>query len=63
MCIYWLLINGIPVDRSDKLRWMCALTPNRRTRFMSTSAHQPGETEYEINTESFPQYADVEILM
>ncbi|KAM7399920.1 hypothetical protein PAMP_019156 [Pampus punctatissimus] len=27
---------------SDKLRWICALTPNRRTRFMSTSAHQPG---------------------
>ncbi|TNN62638.1 Ephexin-1 [Liparis tanakae] len=27
---------------SDKLRWMCALTPNRRTRFMSTSAHQQG---------------------
>ncbi|XP_042563184.1 ephexin-1-like [Clupea harengus] len=26
---------------SDKLRWMCALTPNRRTRFLSTSAHQP----------------------
>ncbi|XP_044058212.1 ephexin-1 isoform X2 [Siniperca chuatsi] len=26
---------------SDKLRWMCALTPNRRTRFMSTGAHQP----------------------
>ncbi|CAK6980532.1 ephexin-1 isoform X1 [Scomber scombrus] len=26
---------------SDKLRWMCALTPNRRTRFMSTSAQQP----------------------
>nr|XP_004572534.2 ephexin-1 [Maylandia zebra] len=26
---------------SDKLRWICALTPNRRTRFMSTSAHQP----------------------
>ncbi|XP_034723516.1 ephexin-1 isoform X2 [Etheostoma cragini] len=26
---------------SDKLRWMCALTPKRRTRFMSTSAHQP----------------------
>ncbi|XP_075871144.1 ephexin-1 isoform X1 [Nelusetta ayraudi] len=25
---------------SDKLRWMCALTPNRRTRFMSTGAHQ-----------------------
>uniref|UniRef100_A0A672FI29 Ephexin-1-like n=1 Tax=Salarias fasciatus TaxID=181472 RepID=A0A672FI29_SALFA len=25
---------------SDKLRWICALTPNRRTRFMSTSAHQ-----------------------
>ncbi|XP_061923821.1 ephexin-1 isoform X1 [Entelurus aequoreus] len=24
---------------SDKLRWMCALTPNRRTRFMSTCAH------------------------
>ncbi|XP_010778048.1 ephexin-1-like [Notothenia coriiceps] len=30
-----------PVHRSDKLRWMCTLTPNRRTRFMSTSAHQP----------------------
>uniref|UniRef100_A0A671X4A7 Neuronal guanine nucleotide exchange factor n=1 Tax=Sparus aurata TaxID=8175 RepID=A0A671X4A7_SPAAU len=28
-------------QESDKLRWMCALTPNRRTRFMSTSAHQP----------------------
>ncbi|XP_028319570.1 ephexin-1 [Gouania willdenowi] len=26
---------------SDKLRWMCALTPSRRTRFMSTSSHQP----------------------
>nr|XP_057936589.1 ephexin-1 [Doryrhamphus excisus] len=26
---------------SDKLRWMCALTPNRRTRFTSTSAHEP----------------------
>ncbi|KAM3616670.1 uncharacterized protein V6R79_021510 [Siganus canaliculatus] len=26
---------------SDKLRWMCTLTPNRRTRFMSTSTHQP----------------------
>lgn len=26
---------------SGKLRWMCALTPNRRTRFMSTSTHQP----------------------
>ncbi|XP_035242523.1 ephexin-1 [Anguilla anguilla] len=26
---------------SDKLRWICALTPNRRTRFASTSAHQP----------------------
>uniref|UniRef100_A0AAZ3RX54 Neuronal guanine nucleotide exchange factor n=1 Tax=Oncorhynchus tshawytscha TaxID=74940 RepID=A0AAZ3RX54_ONCTS len=26
---------------SDKLRWICALTPNRRTRFMSTSARQP----------------------
>ncbi|XP_077422592.1 ephexin-1 isoform X1 [Vanacampus margaritifer] len=25
---------------SDKLRWICALTPNPRTRFMSTSAHQ-----------------------
>ncbi|KAM9813108.1 ephexin-1 isoform 1-T1 [Syngnathus typhle] len=25
---------------SDKLRWMSALTPNPRTRFMSTSAHQ-----------------------
>ncbi|XP_040902869.1 ephexin-1 [Toxotes jaculatrix] len=29
------------ISMSDKLRWMCALTPNRRTRFMSTSAHQP----------------------
>ncbi|XP_067221424.1 ephexin-1 [Chanodichthys erythropterus] len=26
---------------SDKLRWIYALTPNRRTRFLSTSAHQP----------------------
>ncbi|XP_048836183.1 ephexin-1 [Brienomyrus brachyistius] len=26
---------------SEKLRWICALTPNRRTRFLSTSAHQP----------------------
>ncbi|XP_062843795.1 ephexin-1 [Trichomycterus rosablanca] len=26
---------------SEKLRWMCALTPNRRTRFLSTSAHMP----------------------
>uniref|UniRef100_A0A8C8EKF5 Neuronal guanine nucleotide exchange factor n=1 Tax=Oncorhynchus tshawytscha TaxID=74940 RepID=A0A8C8EKF5_ONCTS len=26
---------------SDKLRWICALTPNRRTRFMSTSAPSP----------------------
>ncbi|KAJ7990556.1 hypothetical protein DPEC_G00301620 [Dallia pectoralis] len=25
---------------SDKLRWICALTPNRRTRFMTTSTHQ-----------------------
>ncbi|CAL8360228.1 unnamed protein product [Merluccius merluccius] len=25
---------------SDKLRWICAMTPHRRTRFMSTSAHQ-----------------------
>ncbi|XP_057694647.1 ephexin-1 isoform X2 [Corythoichthys intestinalis] len=25
---------------SDKLRWMSALTPNPRTRFMSSSAHQ-----------------------
>ncbi|KAJ0022370.1 hypothetical protein NQD34_009860 [Periophthalmus magnuspinnatus] len=25
---------------SDKLRWMYALTPSRRTRFMSTSTHQ-----------------------
>ncbi|KAM9733192.1 ephexin-1 isoform 2-T2 [Menidia menidia] len=28
-------------NMSEKLRWMCALTPNRRTRFMSTSSHQP----------------------
>ncbi|XP_055053234.1 ephexin-1 [Misgurnus anguillicaudatus] len=26
---------------SDKLRWIYALTPNRRTRFLSTSAQQP----------------------
>ncbi|XP_039527075.1 ephexin-1 isoform X2 [Pimephales promelas] len=26
---------------SDKLRWIYALTPNRRTRFLSTSTHQP----------------------
>ncbi|XP_056328998.1 ephexin-1 isoform X2 [Danio aesculapii] len=26
---------------SDKLRWICALTPNRRTRFLSTSTHEP----------------------
>uniref|UniRef100_A0A8C7JP57 Neuronal guanine nucleotide exchange factor n=1 Tax=Oncorhynchus kisutch TaxID=8019 RepID=A0A8C7JP57_ONCKI len=25
---------------SDKLRWICALTPNRRTRFMSTTSPQ-----------------------
>uniref|UniRef100_A0A8C6WT60 Neuronal guanine nucleotide exchange factor n=1 Tax=Neogobius melanostomus TaxID=47308 RepID=A0A8C6WT60_9GOBI len=25
---------------SEKLRWMCALTPSRRTRFMTTSTHQ-----------------------
>ncbi|XP_067102022.1 ephexin-1 [Osmerus mordax] len=25
---------------SDKLRWICALTPNRRTRFTSTNTHQ-----------------------
>ncbi|XP_064831282.1 ephexin-1-like [Oncorhynchus masou masou] len=30
---------------SDKLRWICALTPNRRTRFMSTSAHQPASPQ------------------
>lgn len=28
------------VSMGEKLRWMCALTPSRRTRFMSTSAHQ-----------------------
>lgn len=27
-------------NMGEKLRWMCALTPSRRTRFMSTSAHQ-----------------------
>ncbi|XP_056612474.1 ephexin-1 [Triplophysa dalaica] len=26
---------------SDKLRWIYALTPNRRTRFLSSSTHQP----------------------
>uniref|UniRef100_A0A8C8CD26 Neuronal guanine nucleotide exchange factor n=1 Tax=Oncorhynchus tshawytscha TaxID=74940 RepID=A0A8C8CD26_ONCTS len=30
---------------SDKLRWICALTPNRRTRFMSTSARQPASPQ------------------
>lgn len=34
---YMLKTNSM----SEKLRWICALTPNRRTRFMSTSAHQP----------------------
>uniref|UniRef100_A0A4W5P222 Neuronal guanine nucleotide exchange factor n=1 Tax=Hucho hucho TaxID=62062 RepID=A0A4W5P222_9TELE len=30
---------------SDKLRWICALTPNRRTRFMSTGTHQPASPQ------------------
>lgn len=34
--------------RSDKLRWMTALSPNRRTRFMSASAHQTGEEQYHV---------------
>lgn len=34
--------------RSDKLRWMYALTPNRRTRFMSTSSHQTGEEQNHV---------------
>lgn len=34
--------------RSDKLRWMYALTPNRRTRFMSTSSHQTGEAQFHV---------------
>nr|XP_046244009.1 ephexin-1 isoform X2 [Scatophagus argus] len=44
--VYLFLFNNLLLvtkrsSRSDKLRWMCALTPNRRTRFMSTSSHQP----------------------
>ncbi|KAK2868144.1 hypothetical protein Q7C36_000015 [Tachysurus vachellii] len=35
---YMLKTNSM----SEKLRWMCALTPNRRTRFLSASAHTPG---------------------
>ncbi|KAJ8410911.1 hypothetical protein AAFF_G00188680 [Aldrovandia affinis] len=35
---------------SDKLRWICALTPNRRTRFLSTSAHQPVTTRLQGST-------------
>ncbi|KAK6296515.1 hypothetical protein J4Q44_G00326570 [Coregonus suidteri] len=30
---------------SDKLRWICALTPNRRTRFMSTIDHLPASLQ------------------
>ncbi|XP_016098431.1 ephexin-1 isoform X2 [Sinocyclocheilus grahami] len=30
---------------SDKLRWIYALTPNRRTRFLSTSTHQPDSAQ------------------
>ncbi|CAB1348145.1 unnamed protein product [Coregonus sp. 'balchen'] len=33
---------------SDKLRWICALTPNRRTRFMSTIDHLPDELSIEM---------------
>uniref|UniRef100_A0A3Q3ICD1 Neuronal guanine nucleotide exchange factor n=1 Tax=Monopterus albus TaxID=43700 RepID=A0A3Q3ICD1_MONAL len=35
-----LLENQEELSDIESLRWMCALTPNRRTRFMSTSAHQ-----------------------
>ncbi|KAF4076241.1 hypothetical protein AMELA_G00212180 [Ameiurus melas] len=34
---YMLKTNSM----SEKLRWICALTPNRRTRFLSASAHTP----------------------
>jgi len=41
--VFGLCTNGaLNVYRSDKLRWIYALTPNRRTRFLSTSTHQPG---------------------
>ncbi|XP_016128369.1 ephexin-1-like [Sinocyclocheilus grahami] len=30
---------------SDKLRWIYTLTPNRRTRFLSTSTHQPDSAQ------------------
>ncbi|KAG9337565.1 hypothetical protein JZ751_028585 [Albula glossodonta] len=43
--VYLFLFNNLLLitkrsSRSDKLRWICALTPNRRTRFLSTSTHQ-----------------------
>lgn len=41
--MFALCTNGsMDVYRSDKLRWIYALTPNRRTRFISTSTHQQG---------------------
>lgn len=50
--IFALCANGaLNVYRSDKLRWIYALTPNRRTRFLSTSAHQPGTSHICLHTQ------------
>ncbi|XP_060762585.1 ephexin-1 [Neoarius graeffei] len=38
---YMLKTNSM----SEKLRWICALTPNRRTRFLSASAHTPDSSQ------------------
>lgn len=51
LCDLLLVCDSFFSNRSEKLRWMCALTPNRRTRFMSTSAHQPGETYLKTTAE------------
>ncbi|KAK5905208.1 hypothetical protein CesoFtcFv8_006694 [Champsocephalus esox] len=49
---------------SDKLRWMCTLTPNRRTRFMSTSAHQPDSPQVQcIQSYSFQEPDELSIEM
>uniref|UniRef100_A0A8C3AAE7 Neuronal guanine nucleotide exchange factor n=2 Tax=Cyclopterus lumpus TaxID=8103 RepID=A0A8C3AAE7_CYCLU len=49
---------------SDKLRWMCALTPNRRTRFMSTSAHQQDSPQVQcIKTYSSQEPDELSIEM
>lgn len=49
---------------SDKLRWMCALTPSRRTRFMSTSAHQQDSPQVQcIKTYSSQESDELSIEM